>query len=258
MNSHYDYNFIEPKYLREDPSYQRDIDQARVNNIVRNFNDNIFNEPKVSKRDDGFYYIFDGGHSVAAHIAKFGENTPIKCKVFYGLTPDDEMQLFVQQNGISKAPTRIEKLRAMANHGDAEVLDMIESARIAGVTIEFKGDPGQNKIIAVDAAFRVYKNIGRNAFINMLCVIRKSWLGSAESYSAGMLKGFGYIYKHCADQMTGIPNKDMVSSFEGYPVTKITERANQLYGNADKRYAVAISEVYNRRKRSKRIVLPMR
>lgn len=258
MNTNFDYNFIEPKYLREDPSYQRDIDQNRVNNIVRNFNDNVFNEPKVSKREDGFYYIFDGGHSVAAHIAKYGENTPIRCKVFYGLSPEEEMQLFVQQNGISKAPTRIEKLRAMANHGDAEVLDMIDSARIAGVTVEFKGDPGTNKIIAVDAAFRIYKNIGRTAFINMLCVIRKSWLGSAESYSAGILKGFGYIWKHCAEQMSGIPNKDMVASFEGYPITKIVERANQLFGNADKRYAVAIAEVYNRRKRSKRIVLPER
>lgn len=255
MNN-FDYIFIEPKYLRADPSYQREIQQSRVNQIVRNFNENLFNEPKVSKRDDGFYYIFDGDHSVAAHMIKFGKDTPIKCKVYYGLTPEEEMQLFVQQNGISKAPTRIEKLRARANYSDPEVTDMIECARIAGIAVDFNAGPGTNRIIAVDTAFNVYKGVGRNNFINMLYVIRKSWLGEPESLSQGILKGFGYIYRHCSEGMKNISNADMIHSFEGYPVTKIMERANSIPGSMEKRYATALAEQYNKRKKSKRIVLP--
>ena len=145
----FDYVFIEPKFLRADKSYQRDIDHARVDRIVKNWNQNLFNEPKVSKRDDGFYYIFDGDHSVAAHMIKFGKDTPIKCKVYYGLTPEEEMKLFVQQNGISKLPTRVEKLRALNNFNDPDVVDMVESARIAGVTINFLPEPARDKILAV-------------------------------------------------------------------------------------------------------------
>ena len=254
----FDYLYIAPKFLRADDSYQRKIDHARVDKIVRNFDPNLFNEPKVSKRDDGFYYIFDGGHSVAAHMTKFGNDKPIKCKVFYGLTQEQEMQLFVQQNGIAKTPTRIEKLRAMANYNDPDVTDMVESARIAGVLIDFTSEPAANKIIAVDTAFSIFKSIGRSNFINMLCVIKTIWFGDAESYKGVILKGFAYLYKHCSEQMMHISNKDLTNALRGWPISKIMERANQLQGNADRRYAIAIVERYNRNKRSKRIILPDR
>ena len=258
IGNNFDYMFIEPKYLRADPSYQRTIDHARVDKIVKNFNPNLFNEPKVSKREDGFYYIFDGDHSVAAHMMKFGKDAPIKCKVFYGLTREQEMQLFVQQNGISKIPTRIEKLRALNNYNDPEVTDMVESARIAGVTIDFTQEPAANKIIAVDAAYSIFRSIGRSNFINMLCVIKSIWFGDADSYRGVILKGFAYLYKHCSEQMMNISNKEIVNALRGWPISKIMERANTLQGGADRRYATAIVERYNRNKRTKRIVLPER
>ena len=254
----FDYVFIEPKFLRADKSYQRDIDHARVDRIVKNYNQNLFNEPKVSKRDDGFYYIFDGDHSVAAHMMKFGKDTPIKCKVYYGLTPEEEMKLFVQQNGISKIPTRVEKLRALNNFNDPDVVDMVESARIAGVTINFLPEPARDKILAVDTAYSIYKRIGRTSFINMLCVIHGAWHGDAESYKSGMLKGFGYIFAHCEEQMKGISIKEMIASLAGYPISKLVERANLFQGNADRRYAQAIAEQYNKRKKTRRITLPDR
>ena len=253
---HFDYLFVEPKFLRADPTYQRKIDHVRVEKIVKNWNQNLFNEPKVSKRDDGFYYVFDGDHSVAAHMLKFGKDTPIKCKVFYGLTPEQEMQLFVQQNGISKLPTRIEKIRAMANYNDPEITEMIEAARIAGVTIDFCMEPRANRIIAIDAAFSIFKSIGRSNFINMLCIIKNIWFGDAESYKGVILKGFAYLFKHCAEQMSSISNKEMVNALRGVPISKIIERANMMQGSADRRYAIAIVEKYNRNKRKNRIILP--
>lgn len=254
--NNYDYLFIEPKYLKADPSYQRELNHARVNEIVKKFNPNLFNEPKVSKRNDGYYYVFDGDHSIAVHQIVYGKDCPIKCKVYYGLSPEEEMQLFVQQRGISKNPTNIEKLRARANYSDPDVKEMLESANTAGVTIEFKALPGENKILAVDTAFRVFKNIGRTNFINMLTVIKKAWNGSPESYAQGMLKGFGYIYKHCQEQLRYVSNIEFARSMQGYPVNKITERATVLTGTMDRRFAQAIIEQYNKHKRSKRLTLP--
>ena len=252
----FDYLYIAPKFLRADDSYQRKIDHARVDKIVRNFDPNLFNEPKVSKRADGFYYIFDGDHSVAAHMMKFGKDAPIKCKVYYGLSREQEMQLFVQQNGISKRPTKIEKIRALNNYNDPEVVEMMESARIAGVSIEFGIDPAPNRIIAVDTAFSIFRSIGRTNFINMLCVIKDAWFGDADSFRSGVLKGFAYIYKHCGEQMNSISIKDMTNALRGWPISKMIERANTLPGKADRRYATAIAERYNRNKRKNRITLP--
>lgn len=250
IGNSFDYRFIDPKLLRADKSYQREIDTARVNNIVKNFNPNIFNEPKVSKRNDGYYYVFDGDHSIAAHQIVYGKDAPIKCKVFYGLTPEDEMKLFVQQNGISKTPTKLEKLRALHNHNDPEVEEMVECANIAGVKIDFTSWPGEYKIAAVETAFSLFRSVGRTNFINILSAIRSIWLGSPESFSRGILNGFGYLYKHCADQFQ---QNDMIASMKGYPVSKLDERARVLSGNQSKRYAIAIAEVYNKRKKTRRI-----
>ena len=255
IGSNYDYIYIEPKDLCTDPTYQREIDYKRVNEIVKNFNPNVFNEPKVSKRTDGKYYIFNGDHSVAAHQILFGKDAPIKCKVYYGLTPEDEMNLFVLQNGISKPPTKLEKLRALNNHNDPEVMEMVECANIAGVKIDFTSWPAENKISAVETAYSIFKSIGRTNFINVLITIKKIWLGNAESFSRGMLNGFAYIYKHCEEQFS---NKDIINALSGYPISKIEERARMLQGNMQKRFATAIVEVYNKGKRSKRITFPER
>jgi hypothetical protein len=251
---HFDYKMIHPKYLRTDPSYQRDLSLPRVNQIVKNFDVNLFNEPKVSKRDDGFYYVFNGDHSIAAHKIKFGKDTPIRCKVYYGLTKEEEMRLFVQQNGISKTPTRKEKIRALANYEDPEVMGMINAAKLCGVEIEFKASQGVNKILAVDTAFSEYKSIGREMFINMLTVIKETWGGDPDSYQMGMLKGFGYIYKHCAEQLRGISNRDMIKALGKTPVRKIIQRAATFGEGMGKSYARAIIEQYNKGRRNRIII----
>ena len=254
--NNYEYRYVEPKYLRADPSYQRTINANKVNKIVKNFNINVFNEPKVSKRSDGYYYVFDGDHSIAAHKIVFGKDAPIKCKVYYGLSREDEMRLFVAQNGICSKPTNIEKLQAMANYDDPKVTEMINSAKVAGITVEFKAKPGVNKLIAPDTAFRVFEDIGTENFITMLRVIKKAWNGDCNSFQQGILKGFGYIYKHCGSQVTRLSVDDFSKPFAGYPVSKIVERAKTITGLMDKRFAIALLEQYNKKKRSGKIVLP--
>ena len=45
--------------------YQRATDIKRVNEIAKNFDERIANEPKVSFRD-GKYFVFDGQHTLLA------------------------------------------------------------------------------------------------------------------------------------------------------------------------------------------------
>ena len=252
----YEYRLVEPKYLKADPSYQREINFSKVNNIVKNFDPKIFNEPKVSKRNDGFYYVFDGDHSIAAHKIKFGKDTPIKCKVYYGLTKEEEMRLFVAQNGISSNPTRIEKLQALANFNDPKVSEMIQCAKQVGIEIEFRAMPGANKILAVDTAYRIYESIGKDDFMDMLKVIKKAWNGDGDSFQMGMLKGFGYLYKKCGSQIKCLTISDFAKPFSGQPVSKIVERAKMMSGMMDRRFAVALLEQYNKKKRRGKIIMP--
>ena len=46
-------------------TYQRELNPERVRKIVKEFDERVANEPKVSCRN-GKYYVFDGQHTIAA------------------------------------------------------------------------------------------------------------------------------------------------------------------------------------------------
>ena len=82
-------------------TYQRELNEKRVHRIAAQFDERIANEPKVSCRD-GRYYVFDGQHTISARkLLNGGKDLPIRCKVFYGLTQEEEALLFAQQTGAS-------------------------------------------------------------------------------------------------------------------------------------------------------------
>ena len=89
-------------WLETDSSYQRKIDAARVERIVNSFDPRLANEVKVSFRD-GKFYVFDGAHTLSALKRIHGEETfMVDCKVYYGLSYEDEAYLFALQSGESK------------------------------------------------------------------------------------------------------------------------------------------------------------
>ena len=72
-------------------TYQRELNSRRVREIAENFDERVANEPKVSARD-GRFYVFDGQHTIAARkMLNGGRDLPILCKVYTGLTEQDEV-----------------------------------------------------------------------------------------------------------------------------------------------------------------------
>lgn len=85
---------INSRDLEIPDEYQRRLNTERVAKIAAGFNESIANEPKVSFRD-GHYYVFDGQHTIQARKHLNGGNElPILCKVYYGMTEAEEARLF--------------------------------------------------------------------------------------------------------------------------------------------------------------------
>lgn len=66
-----EWKMLKPSEINVDILYQRMIDTNRVARMVKQFNPNLVNPPKVSFRD-GKYWVFDGQHT----IAMVTEHTP--------------------------------------------------------------------------------------------------------------------------------------------------------------------------------------
>ena len=99
--------------------YQRGVERKRVELIAAHFNEYVANEPKVSFRN-GQFIVTDGQHTIEGRILRNGgKDLPILCKVYTGMTVEQEALLFAEQNGFSAPLTAGIRLRAKVVGGDA-------------------------------------------------------------------------------------------------------------------------------------------
>jgi len=249
-NAPYYFGSIRPALMNVDTDYQHPVDQNRVARIVKNWNGRLVNPPKVSLREDGTYWIFDGQHTVAAWQIKFGDE-PILCRIYTRLTREDEKDLFVQQNGFSKQPTSIEKLRAEYNLGNPKVVDMVDSAKLLDLTVVFgTNTTGKNIINAADCLNNIYNRLGRDNYINILTVIKNTWNGEDGSLTRGIISGVAFIYEHYSDIVT---NSKMIEALKRHTPDYYLREAKDLSGSLGRRVAKIMANAYNYRRTQKRL-----
>lgn len=254
MEHSYEFVNLYPEQIKKDPKYQRDIDVSRIKRITKHWDDDLVNPPKVSLRENGNYYVFNGQHTLAAWKKRYG-NKPILCKVYRGLTELEEKDLFVKQEGFAKAVGKVDKLRAEYNAGTPDVVDMVNCVKLAGCIIDFESLPStaKNRVNAVATAYDVYKDVGRDYFINILDILRRAFFGDQNAFKDGFLKGMGYLFKNNSDQFTC---RKMIDALTKQPIDWYIQKANIYIGQSAKvKYARAFAEQYNKRKSSGKIII---
>ena len=108
-------------------SYQRELNIHRVRKIAAAFDPRLLNPPKVSYRD-GRYIVIDGQHTIMGlKTLNGGNDLPILCRVYIGLTKEEEALVFAQQTGASTPLSAGAKLRAK--------LEAAEQARLSGTPV---------------------------------------------------------------------------------------------------------------------------
>lgn len=249
-NVPYKFENLNTADILTDERYQRTINEARIGRIVKKFDPRLMNPPKVSFRD-GKYYVFDGQHTIAAFKIHNGGDAVILCKVYYGLTFEDEARLFVQQNGESGAVRACDKLRALYNSGDADVCEMVKYANDAGFKIQWHGgSPGKNCIVAVSALYSAYKKLGALTFSIMLHDMAAIWEGDADSMRGEIVKGMTRFYSVYAG---AFDNAYLIKALRTVSPNAIIRdgKASVMNVSGGAPYARAILKQYNRRRRVK-------
>lgn len=164
--------------------YQRVLHVEKIAHIAENFSEYVANEPKVSFRD-GRFYIFDGQNTVEARrTCNGGMELPIRCKVFYGLTKEDEATLFAIQTGNATCLTAGERLRANLVAENPDALYFVGITSNAGVEFAYDGIRAPWKIYCIETAYELYKQYGCERYVEMLRIINEAWKGNVDSNPA--------------------------------------------------------------------------
>ena len=164
--------------------YQRMLRMEKVSQIAENFSEYIANEPKVSYRD-GRFYVFDGQNTVEARrTCNGGKDVTIRCKVFYGLTKEDEATLFAIQTGNATCLTAGERLRANLVAENPDALYFVGITSNADVEFAYDGIRAPWKIYCIETAYELYKQYGCERYVEMLHIINEAWKGNVDSNPA--------------------------------------------------------------------------
>ena len=197
----YEYKRMPAAWLETDFSYQRKIDSARVERIVNSFDPRLANEVKVSFRD-GKFYVFDGAHTLSALKRIHGEETfMVDCKVYYGLSYEDEAYLFALQSGESRDVAFNTRLRALMLSGSQEATDFRAHTAQAGFQLaDGAGSATKNTIAAIAKAYRLYKEYGPEQYVQILQLLSDTWNGAAWSVTGYLLGGVAvFLREYGAD-----------------------------------------------------------
>ena len=129
----YEEKVINSAFLEIPAEYQRKLNIPNVEKMSAEFTELIANPPKVSYRD-GHYFVFDGQHTIVTRRAmNGGQDLPIICKVYEGLTEEEEAMLFSRQTGVSTPLTAGAELRAALVGKDPESLAFVKATESTGL-----------------------------------------------------------------------------------------------------------------------------
>lgn len=124
--------------LLVDDSYQRSIETAAserlITAIAKDWNWDLVDVLKVSRRPDDQLYVVDGQHRRAA-AARRPDIPQLPCVVKRCGGSDEEARLFIAANRGRKAMSRFDDYRAALGAGDEEALTIDRMVRAAALSI---------------------------------------------------------------------------------------------------------------------------
>lgn len=149
---------VKVKDLIIDLTYQRAPSREKVGRIVHEFDPNALGVIICSMRENGVVAVIDGGHRVTAlNVMGLGD-TDIRCLVFFGLSVNEEAEMFTVLNDNRTKPKTQDIFKSKVIAKDPQAVE------INNVLIKYGLRPGNaggmNIVRAIGTVNNIYKRHG--------------------------------------------------------------------------------------------------
>jgi len=181
--------------LSIDPSYQRSIDTTASQKLIRaiaaEWDWDVLDILKVSRRPDDSLYLVDGQHRRAAAMLR-NDIPQLPCVLKRCTGPGEEARLFIAANRGRKAINHLDDFRAAVAGDDVEAAEIVELIRAAGLSIAPHTNfsawrPGM--ISNVGGIARVYRNHGAASAQRALTIVARAFEGQVLRYAGTLFVG---------------------------------------------------------------------
>lgn len=223
--------------------YQRETNKNQVENIVANYDPDRDRPVELSYRDN-YYWCFDGAHRIKAH-QRLGIDTII-AQVHYGLTYEDEADLFHKQNINVRTISVRDDWKAAIASGDRspETQNMIRLASEQGFEIFAGHTEKKNTFCCIRELRKTYDKHGENGFKTMIWLIRTAWDGLPNNCHHDIVAGINKIMEtFMLDDKHWNRLRDRLAKMTPNEVLRMANTGN---GRGGKRVAICLIQILNK------------
>lgn len=235
--------------LGVDREVQRYEDPAKTARIKRDFNESALGIITISQRDDGTYHIADGQHRVSAARDKMGDDYQVDCKIFVGLSREEEALLFRILNDTNR-PRPFDIFRVRVIEQDPVAVEILKIIEAYGWRLSTSNETGA--FAAVVSAEHIYKR-DHEALDLAISIITGAWGKTPKASDGRILKALGQVLLRYGD---AIDADELVEKLAATPGPEdLLVRAMGLVqirrGSIINALAeILVDDIYNKRKRN--------
>lgn len=236
--------------MRTSDVAQREINPARVDFLIANFDPEDFGTPTVSERD-GILWVIDGQHRIAAAKAVLGEDQQVQCWTYSDLSEEDEAERFLKLNNYL-AVNAMSKFRVSVAAGRERECEIDRVVRANGMVVT--KDKIDGAIGAVGTLGRIYDRAGSKALGRTLRIVHGAYGDSG--LEAPVLDGVGLVCQRYNGSLNDDAAIERLASAAGGVVNLLAraETIRRQTGNAKSHaVAAAVVEVINRGRGGKKL-----
>lgn len=231
--------------LLSDPAYQRDIRENHVQEILSEWDARVMNFPKVSQREDGNYYIFDGAHTKTVTDRLNGEREHmVPCILYHNLKLEDEAYLFAMQKGCSREVAFGYKLNSLILSGDTKATGFQACNDRLGLKIMKESRGAKNVISAVNTAYRLYDNWGAQRYLEAMSLIVDTWGCGSDSLSQVVIEGISRFLRAYSDVYD---RNRFIRDVSAVNVKRLAEKGRASMRDTAQEMANLLVQLYNRK-----------
>lgn len=186
---------LRAEQLFADASYQRDLDQPRVERMISEFDRTLLGVLEVSARVEGRYAVIDGQHRWAAAQGHSGGGQHLVCQIHTGLSVEDEARLFYEIDRQRRNLTWWDRWRARRGAGDRQVLAI--DAVLARHHLQVHPSAADGNIRATKALETIVEDLGDRSLLDSALVVLTAAFGrSFDGFDGALMHGVALVLAH--------------------------------------------------------------
>ena len=179
--------FLKVRELLVDKDYQRIVHNKRVDQIVANYDADVFGVLYCNRRDSGHTYIIDGQHRWEALRRMHLDDAEAPSYVVTGLTKDDEARVFWKINQYRLHPGSLDTFRARLQAGEKVATDIQKIAWDLGIHLmAYPAPMGPTDVMAYGTIERIYE---MGILTDVITAIREGWVYENGAFRAAFMMG---------------------------------------------------------------------